>query len=267
MKKVIALAICTCLSINFNISPLNAEEINYKVKAGDCLWKIASEHGLSVDYLKKINNLQSDFLQVGDLLTLTSNTLDTSSSSEPNETAYYIVKTGDNLNKIAESQGTTVENLMRVNNLTSDLIYPQQKLIININNQNSPSRAGKIVNSEMLVNKAAEYLGTPYRYGGQAPGGFDCSGFTSYIFKHFGFNLPHNAASQANLGIAVGKNELTSGDLVFFKINSTIDHVGIYCSDGKFIHSSSPRSGGVIYSSLSEPYYSRTYVTARRIMR
>jgi peptidoglycan endopeptidase LytE len=80
--------------------------------------------------------------------------------------------------------------------------------------------------------------------------------------------LPHNAASQYGLGVTVAKTDLVPGDLLFFACSgSGIDHVGIYSGNGSFIHSSSPRSGGVIYSSLNYGYYLNAYVGAKRIIR
>lgn len=270
MKKIVAVMFFAILFLQITSTELMAGELKYQVKAGDCLWAIAQNHGISVDNLKKANNLQSDFIQIGDILTIGVNNVAPVTPSRGNETAgagYYTVKAGDSLYQIALNHRITVDMLKEANSLSSTMIYPGQKLLIS-SRQAVPSRAGTIVNADLVLAKAAEYLGTPYKYGGQGPGGFDCSGFVSYIFGQFGYNLPHNAASQANLGIAVNKGELLPGDLVFFDGNTShINHVGIYSGNGQFIHSSSPRSGGVIYSSLSEGYYANGYVTARRIIR
>ena len=130
------------------------------------------------------------------------------------------------------------------------------------------SRSADSADASRLLADAVQYLGTPYKYGGSGPGGFDCSGFTSYIFGRAGISLPRTASGQYNVGVAVEKANLMPGDLVLFCCGSGgIDHAGIYYGDGKFIHSSSPRSGGVIYSSLNEGYYYRTYAGARRVLR
>lgn len=125
-----------------------------------------------------------------------------------------------------------------------------------------------IINKTMiLMELATKHLGTPYRYGGKSPGGFDSSGFVKYNFSQVGINLPRIAAEQATMGTAVAKEELLPGDLVYFRCGGGgIDHVGIYSGNNQFIHSSSPRSGGVIYSSLAEGYYARSYEGARRII-
>lgn len=112
-----------------------------------------------------------------------------------------------------------------------------------------------------VVGIAMQYLGTPYVWGGSEPGGFDCSGFTSFVFAQEGVSLPHYAAAQYNYGTPVPRDQLAPGDLVFF---DGLGHVGLYIGGGDFIHS--PHTGDVVkISSLSDPWYAATYVGARRI--
>jgi peptidoglycan DL-endopeptidase CwlO len=112
------------------------------------------------------------------------------------------------------------------------------------------------------VGIAMQYLGIPYKWGGASPAtGFDCSGFTMYVFAQLGVSLPHHAASQYGMGTPVSKAELQPGDLVFF---NGLGHMGMYIGGGNFIHS--PRTGDVVkISSLSQDWYSRTWVGARRL--
>lgn len=112
------------------------------------------------------------------------------------------------------------------------------------------------------VGIAMQYLGIPYVWGGASPsGGFDCSGFTMYVFAQLGVSLPHHAASQYNMGTPVSKDQLQAGDLVFF---NGLGHMGMYIGGGQFIHA--PHSGDVVkISSLSDSWYQRTWVGARRL--
>lgn len=118
-----------------------------------------------------------------------------------------------------------------------------------------------------IVETALSHLGTRYVYGGASAGGFDCSGFTMYIFAQVGVKLPHGATSQLSYGASVSRSELQPGDLVFFQdYGAVASHVGIYIGGDQFIHasSSSGNSRCVTVSSLAESYYANHYYTARR---
>jgi cell wall-associated NlpC family hydrolase len=113
-----------------------------------------------------------------------------------------------------------------------------------------------------VVGIAMQYLGVPYVWGGASPSGFDCSGFIMYVYQQVGVSLPHHAASQYGQGVAVSRDELQPGDLVFF---NGLGHAGIYIGGGQFIHA--PHTGDVVkISSLSDSWYAATWVGARRIL-
>ncbi len=118
-----------------------------------------------------------------------------------------------------------------------------------------------------IVSLAKKYLGSRYVYGGASPSGFDCSGFTMYLYKQFGVSLPHSATAQSYKGTKVSKANLQPGDIVFFKnyrTNVGIGHCGIYIGNNQFIHASTEKTG-VITSSLTSSSYQKRYVTAVRI--
>ena len=120
-------------------------------------------------------------------------------------------------------------------------------------------------NGSSIVATAKQYLGYKYTYGGSSPStGFDCSGFTSYVFKQHGISLNRTAAGQYSNGVAVSRANLQPGDLVMFG-KSGINHVAIYIGGGQIIHASTP-STGVRIDSLSTGYYNNNYVGARRIL-
>jgi cell wall-associated NlpC family hydrolase len=116
-----------------------------------------------------------------------------------------------------------------------------------------------------LEKTSEDLLGTPYKWAGNTTKGFDCSGYTSYVFSQFGIDLPHTSKGQSQEGTEIAKSDLRAGDLVFFNTGgSGISHVGIYLRDGVFIHSATDK--GIIKSKLSESYYAKRYVTSRRIL-
>ena len=122
---------------------------------------------------------------------------------------------------------------------------------------------------EEIVAYANQYLGCSYVYGGSGPSTFDCSGFTMYVYKHFGYSLSHSATAQSYEGTAISKENLQVGDLVFFSDYQTLEgigHCGIYIGNGEFIHASSGSGYCVKVSNLLSGSYNTRYVTARRLI-
>lgn len=122
---------------------------------------------------------------------------------------------------------------------------------------------------EQLVAYAKRFLGVPYVWAGNGPDCFDCSGFTKYVYAHFGYDIYRTASTQLqNDGRAVSRDQLRPGDLVFFKNpgeTKACSHVGIYIGNGQFIHASSG-AGQVTISDLTRGWYYEKYVGAKRII-
>lgn len=117
--------------------------------------------------------------------------------------------------------------------------------------------------SSSLVSRALSLQGIPYVFGGTSRNGFDCSGFTQYVFKASGVSLPRTSFAQFEAGSSVSKDQLQPGDLVFFNTYAAgASHVGIYVGGGRFVHAS---DNGVTTTSLSESYYANRYRGARRV--
>ena len=119
-----------------------------------------------------------------------------------------------------------------------------------------------------IVKIAAQYKGTPYKWSGTTPDGFDCSGFTSYVYKKAGMTIPRTTSLQYGSGQSVNRSDLQKGDLVFFMQWPVIgfilppNHVGIYIGNNQFIHA--PSSGGSVrYDSLNNSYWKSHYKGAR----
>lgn len=128
------------------------------------------------------------------------------------------------------------------------------------------SRSGKrpVSQGQAVVEYAKQFIGTPYVYGGSSPSGFDCSGFVKYVYNHFGVNLTRSSYSQVNEGTYVARSNLQPGDLVFFGTKGNVHHVGIYVSDGNFIHA--PKPGKTVrIETLNSGYYNNNYYTAKRV--
>jgi cell wall-associated NlpC family hydrolase len=119
-----------------------------------------------------------------------------------------------------------------------------------------------------VVSYALSLQGTPYHYGKSSPqDGFDCSGFVQHVFAHQGISLPRTVQEMAHSATLtqVQKNDLHSGDLVFFNTDGRLfSHVGIYVSNDNFIHAPSQRTGRVLVSSLKNRYWDKRFSCARR---
>lgn len=119
-----------------------------------------------------------------------------------------------------------------------------------------------------ILNCAKQYIGVPYVTGGETPRGFDCSGFTSYVFRKSGVELSRSVSYQIGQGVIVAREDLQCGDLVIFSNTGSsggfASHIGIYIGNDQIIHASFSR--GIAIDSLSAPYYAQHYQCARRIL-
>ncbi|KLU58936.1 murein DD-endopeptidase MepS/murein LD-carboxypeptidase precursor [Peptococcaceae bacterium CEB3] len=116
-----------------------------------------------------------------------------------------------------------------------------------------------------IVTEAKKFIGTPYVWGGTSPSGFDCSGFTQYVYASQGIELPRVSRDQAQIGSPVSASNLQPGDLVFFSFagSGVIDHVGIYLGNGQFI-SATTHKGVAVYP--FSPYWRHAFKGARRVL-
>jgi peptidoglycan DL-endopeptidase LytE len=191
----------------------------------------------------------------------------------------YRLGRGETLDKVAERFNVDKEEIVDLNHngkkrlsQGSIVLIPRaeegaedEPLVLN----DRPLRPWK--NEEergILVKVAKSFAGAPYRYGGDTVRGLDCSAFVKKMYEIFEVQLPRSAREQYCAGPKIDRDDLTTGDLVFFRTKRFAKyptHVGIYIGDDKFIHSSSQLSGGVKVDCLSEGYFARTYTGAVRV--
>lgn len=151
--------------------------------------------------------------------------------------------------KVNESQALVDATMAQVNKIRNEA--PNYKV----------SRGTAAVSDNNIIAYASNFLGIPYLWGGTSPStGFDCSGFTQYVYAHFGIKIGRTTYDQINNGYAVAKDQLQAGDLVFFGANNNPTHMGIYIGNNTYIHS--PRTGDVLKIS---PMTRTDYITGRRV--
>jgi cell wall-associated NlpC family hydrolase len=115
-----------------------------------------------------------------------------------------------------------------------------------------------------IVEYAETFLGTPYVWGGTSPNGFDCSGFTQYVFDYFGVSLPRVSFDQYQAGTPVSEGDLQEADLVFFSTyEAGASHVGIYVGNNLMIDA---EDAGVVYDDITNSYWAPKYLGARRVI-
>ncbi len=127
----------------------------------------------------------------------------------------------------------------------------------------------KLKREKLLAKIAKAKLGKRYVWGAVGPATFDCSGFTSYVYKKTGVNIPRTSREQSKYGKYIQRKSLKPGDLIFFDTSrrkkGIVNHVGIYLGNNKFIHASSAKKS-VVVTSLGKSFYSNRYKWARRVI-
>ena len=261
--------------------PENAQ--SHTVKKGDTLLFLSKKYSISVSELKEINNLRTTKLRIGQKL-LTKRTLPRT----------YTVKKGDNIHKIARMFNIDIDELKDINNLETDLLKPGQKILKEpeaepddlktdgtknyeaiLSQARIDTDMGKVFESkelsemglqDRLILFAKKLLDIPYRFGGSSLLGIDCSAYVQKVYGLVGINLPRSAREQFSEGNSVDKEELSIGDLVFFRTYASFpSHVGIYLGNDLFIHASS-RGRKVTIDSLGTPYYFKRFIGAKRLI-
>lgn len=276
---------------------------SYTAHQGDSAIKVADMYHISLDKLYAMNeSLATDGLAAGKTITVDDQTPSLTVRVVRNEvTTQSVPYSVQQINSDTLAKGKTkvvTPGQPGVLQLTNAVTYEGDKVVgtkllsttllkapvteqVKVGSKSKSSKSGSSSGdnsafnfnndggSGNVVGVAENYIGIRYRPGGSSPSsGFDCSGFTQYVYAQLGINLVHSAAGQSGQGSAVSKSSLQAGDLVFFDTNgghNGINHVGIYIGGGNFVQANSTHPYAITISSLGESYWSRTYMTARRV--
>jgi LysM repeat protein len=249
----------------------------HKVKSGDSLWDLARSYGTSVVELKKLNGLKSDMIYVGQNLVVNKSTTESTGNSQTNEpvkqpsptgtTSSYKVKAGDSLWKIANTYNLTIAEIKVANNLSSDLLRIGQVLkltgAVNTPTEDktvAPDTSNSSSKIDKMISEAKALMGTPYRWAGNTPSGFDCSGFIYYVLNKVTSVSRLSTAGYWDMMKSISTP--SKGDFVYFTTyKAGPSHMGIYLGNNEFIHAS---SSGVTISNLDNSYWKQRYLGAKR---
>ncbi|MDA8124766.1 MAG: NlpC/P60 family protein [Deltaproteobacteria bacterium] len=232
-----------------------AGEEFYRVRKGDTPAAIAKKTGVSLADLRKLNNLRGNKLAIGQRLTL----------RDKKELPGQEKGSSDPARHVQNALIADLDDEEEVDGGVTSLEAWQE---IEKRKQDSAALLGNWTTPEepkLLVKVAMGFLGAPYRLGGSSVTGIDCSAFVKKIYHIFNIDLPRTAFEQSRVGMRVSRSELTVGDLLFFKTQKEVGHVGIYVGNNEFVHASS-RKRGVRVDNLDTPYYDQRFVRAVRLM-
>ncbi|WP_062307381.1 C40 family peptidase [Alicyclobacillus sendaiensis] len=296
MRSRIAASIgCLAASLGGFFLPATAlaSSATYTVRAGDCLYTIAAKFHVTVHQLQLWNHLSSDIIHPRQVLVVSQGgskaRLSSASSSSRIGASTYVVQPGDSLWSISEKFHITVSQLEAWNGLaSSSIIHPGESLRVAKPSSSPPSSLHHAATQQVsltsrgsspgssnasltqsalgfaVADYARTFLGDPYKWGGNGPSAFDCSGLIQYVFAHFYIQLPRTSYAQYEVGVPVSKSSLQPGDIVFFDTyGDGPSHDGIYLGNGQFINAAST---SVEIDSLSDPYWAGHYIGARRVI-
>ncbi|OIK11039.1 peptidoglycan endopeptidase [Bacillus sp. MUM 116] len=266
-KKLLTLVAATVFGTS--LYSTSAMAMNIKVKRGDTLSKYSKQYHISVAKIRSANKLKNDRLFIGQNLYIPVNGQSITKASINTTSYIYTVKKGETLSSIAKKYGTTVKQLKSLNGLKSDFIKQGQKLKVSgnistesVNTTDTTRSDVQALDTEKLIRDAKSVIGTPYRWGGTIPSGFDCSGFIYYVLNKQKDFSRQTVAGYWNMMKPV--STLSVGDFVYYETyQSGPSHMGIYVGNGKFIHAGSSR--GVEISEMNNSYWKPRYLGARHL--
>ena len=253
-------------------------DLYHTVRKGETLFSIARKYSVDVAEIKELNGLNSSRLKRGQKLLV--------KKTGPKT---YIVKKGDTIGKIAKRFDMDVDELMKLNEMGSPSVKAGQKLYLEEKVDTATAEAydqipAKKIEEEItksvsqseevkkedtpgkLITFAKKLINIPYKFGGNSILGIDCSAYVRTVYGFLGIELPRTAREQFKTGETIERDDLSIGDLVFFRTYASFpSHVGIYLGNNLFIHASS-RGKKVTIDSLDTPYYLKRFIGGKRLL-
>lgn len=162
----------------------------------------------------------------------------------------------------------TVGLELNFKNIMNEVNAGQEEVQSNSSSTTSSTSTPKSNNEKVnkVVSLAKSKVGNKYVWGSAGPNTFDCSGFTSWLYKQVGISIPRTSAAQSKYGTLVSKSDLQVGDLIFFNTNGKgVSHVGLYLGNGQMVHAANSKKG-VKYDDINSSYYKSRFVNARRVV-
>ena len=245
-----------------------ANHVTYTVQAGDSLYTIAQKYGVTVDSLRQANTLGAT-LQVGQSLTVndpTKNPQASVAASQAEQTPAQTTTTSQATQATQTTQAATTTNQVAqttsqtTSQPASQTQTSQASQTTQTSQQTQASQAQVATPSSYsvsaLLSYAQTFTGVPYVLGGTTPAGFDCSGFTQYVFNHFGKNIGRTTYQQQYAGTKLAVSSAQPGDLLFWGAYGSAYHVGIYLGGSSYIAAPEP---GESVSVKSFTYYQPSF--------
>lgn len=296
MKKIYILLLT--LSVATVTTHAATQTFKYKIKSGDSLYSIAKKNHTTIEKVRQANGIKNDqVLKIGKIVKIPTNKKIAKQATKTKSVrlSNYSIKKGDTLSGIAKKHNTTAAKLSKTNGIKKGTTLKlgriiqvpktnynvvknklqNKKLVASISNLDTVSLKSTTKNKKSVIDKckkiatvAKKKLGNRYVWGATGKRNcFDCSGFTKFVFKKNGIDIPRTSINQSKYGKFVKRSNLKKGDLIFFDTSKRrkgyVNHVGIYLGDNKFIHASSAKKK-VVITSLDKNFYSNRYKGARR---
>ena len=266
-------------SVNLRSAANTSSSILAELKNGTAVTVVSTANGwCKVTYSGKTGYIKQDYVSTtGSASNNTSASTGTAAVVKCSSTVNFRSAASTSSTVLGELKNGTAVTVLSTSNGWSKVSYAGKTGYISadylvtassgtaISPSNTAASVSISAKRQSVLNYAAQFLGVPYVYGGSTPSGFDCSGFTSYVFKNTVGSIPRVAQAQYDATSRVSRDDLLPGDLVFFgSSTSSISHVGIYVGSNQFIHA--PSTGDVVkYSSLTGSYATR-YQGAGRVI-